>query len=271
MNILITGATGSLGTVLVDICLHRGYHPIGIGHSEKRTKELELKYPQIPIYAIDIYNRDDLDKIVNKHSIDYIVHTAAMKHIGICEKNPTRAVDVNINGSRNIIDIAYSHKVQNVIAVSTDKAINPSCVYGSTKLIMEKLMLENDYSVIQGVNFFFSSGSVLDIWQKCKDRSEPIKININNTVRYFVDVKDVAVKILDNLDTRGKYIHLDTCYRIHLHDLAKGFCEYHNYDHTDDYHPISAEKTIEEIPEEIHVRNIGVSDIKLMLEKYYGH
>ena len=210
MTILITGITGSLGTALVEEGIKRGHHIIGVAHSEKRNKLMQLQYPDIELYAADISDGEALDKISSKCNVDYIVHCAAMKYIDICENNPTRAVDVNINGSRNIINSAYRHGVKNVIAVSTDKAINPSCVYGSTKLLMEKMMLENNYSVIQGVNFFFSSGSVLEIWQRAKDKQEPIKVNTNNTVRYFIDAADVASKILDNLSIHGEYLNLDS-------------------------------------------------------------
>ena len=182
MTILITGITGSLGTALVEEGIKRNHHIIGVAHSEKRNKLMQLQYPNIELHAADISDGEALDRIISRCNVDYIVHCAAMKYIDICENNPTRAVDVNINGSRNIINSAYRHGVKNVIAVSTDKAINPSCVYGSTKLLMEKMMLENNYSVIQGVNFFFSSGSVLEIWQRAKDKQEPIKVNTNNII-----------------------------------------------------------------------------------------
>ena len=165
MTILITGGTGFLGRSLLRECLNNDMDVVALSHSEIRDKELQLEHPEVKSYCVDISTDGEiLDRIVEQNRVEYIVHCAAMKHIGICENNPTKAIEVNINGSRNIISVAKKNKVKNIIAVSTDKAINPSCVYGSTKLLMEKVMLENGFSVIQGENFFFSSCSVLEIW-----------------------------------------------------------------------------------------------------------
>ena len=175
MNILITGGTGFLGRHIIERCLSKGHTVVSLSHSEIREKEAQLKYPDVSFYSVDIsHNKAVLDRIVKNHDIDYIIHAAAMKYIGICEDNPTRTVEVNVDGSRNIIDVAVDNGVKNVIAVSTDKAINPTSVYGSSKLLMEKMMLENNFSVIQGVNFFFSTGSVLDLWEGFRRKEKPI-------------------------------------------------------------------------------------------------
>jgi len=271
MTILITGGTGFLGRSLLRECLNNDMDVIVLSHSEIRDKEMQLEHPEVKSYCMDIStNIEILDRIVEQNNVEYIVHCAAMKHIGICEANPTKAIEVNINGSRNIISVAKKNKVKNVIAVSTDKAINPSCVYGSTKLLMEKIMIENDFSVIQGVNFFFSSGSVLEIWHNCIKNKKPIKVNVNDTVRYFVSVRDVAKKILENLDTKSSYISLDSCYRIKLHNLAEAFCGYHDVYKTEDYVPISAEKIVEEIPD--GTRNIyepDITELKVIICRHY--
>ena len=271
MNILITGGTGFLGRHIISKCIVSGHNVVSLSHSEAREKEVQLKYPDVSFYAADIsHNKDIIDSVEKKHNIDYIIHAAAMKYIGICENNPTRTVQVNIDGSRNIIEIAKNNGVKNVIAVSTDKAINPTSVYGSSKFLMEKLMLENGFSVIQGVNFFCSTGSVLDLWENFKNEGKEIGVNVEDTTRYFVNANDVADKILENLDTHGEYLSLDECYRVSLHDLAKAFCEYNDYYKTKDYVSISAEKTIEEIPENVSIINANVDTIKSLLHEYYS-
>lgn len=271
MSILITGGSGFLGKSLLRECQSQGKEAVVISHSEIRDQEIKIKYPKVKSYCMDIStNIDILDRVVSQHNIEYIIHCAAMKHIGICEKNPTKAIEVNIHGSKNVIDVAKKNKVNNVIAISTDKAIGPSCVYGSTKFLMEKIMLENGFSIIQGVNFFFSHGSVLELWDQCVTNKSSIKVNTNNTVRYFVDIQDVSKKILDNLETKSSYINLDRCYRITLHDLAKAFCEYHNYYEMEDYVSISAEKIVEEIPEEIKdIYEPNMEELKLIIDNHY--
>lgn len=270
MNILITGGTGFLGRHIIERCLSKGHTVVSLSHSEIREKEAQLKYPDVSFYSVDIsHNKAVLDRIVKNHDIDYIIHAAAMKYIGICEDNPTRTVEVNVDGSRNIIDVAVDNGVKNVIAVSTDKAINPTSVYGSSKLLMEKMMLENNFSVIQGVNFFFSTGSVLDLWEGFRRKEKPIGINPSDTIRYFVGASDVADKILERLDTHGEYLSLDECYRVSLHNLAEAFCQYHDYHNTKEYIPVSAEKDIEEVPENVTIMEADIDKLKEMISDYY--
>ena len=271
MTILVTGGTGFLGRSLLRECANRGMKAVVASHSEIRDKEMKMEHPEVPSYCMDISANDKiLNRVIEQHNVEYIIHCAAMKHIGICEDNPTKAIEVNINGSKNVIDAAKKHQVRNVVAVSTDKAINPSCVYGSTKFLMEKIMIEHGFSVIQGVNFFFSSGSVLEIWDNCVKNKSPIKVNTNDTTRFFVDVADVANKILDNLETQSSYINLDQCYRVTLHNLAKAFGEYHGFYETEDYVSISAEKIIEEVPDGIaDIQDPTEEDLKQIIDNHY--
>ena len=142
-NILITGATGFLGGELIEECLKRNYKPIAIGHSEHRTIRTIERFPDLPIYCLDISsNKNQIKKIIDKHNIEYVVHAAALKHVSICEANPSRATEINVIGSKNIIDLCLEKEIKNAIAVSTDKAINPINVYGRTKYIMERMFLE---------------------------------------------------------------------------------------------------------------------------------
>jgi len=225
-NILITGATGSLGWELIKECLRKNYKPIAIGHSEHRIVRTIERFPGLSIYCLDIsQHKNQIKKIIDRHNIEYIVHSAALKHVSICEANPSRAAEINIIGSKNIIEASLEKGIKNAIAVSTDKAINPINVYGRTKYIMEKMFLENNYSVCRGVNFLFSAGSVLDIWNSQITHNRPMTVNKKNTTRFFADTEDVASKIIDNLDLHNKIIYPDECYKINLHDLADSFCE----------------------------------------------
>jgi FlaA1/EpsC-like NDP-sugar epimerase len=270
MNILITGATGTLGAEVVKSCLERGYSPVAIGHSEKRAQSLKIKFTNVPLYCTDILNIEQIENVVQKHNIDYVIHAAAMKNIGICENNPGRAIDVNIIGSRNIINACKKFEIKNMIAVSTDKAINPLCVYGCTKLLMERLVIENGYSIIQGVNFLFSSGSVLYLWDKAKKANKPLLVNTQNTTRYFIKTSEIANKILDSLNIKGKYIKLEKCYKVKLHDLAKAFGHYHGYNNFSDYYSASVEKITEEVPENVNIIETDIHLLKNLIKEHYG-
>ena len=271
LTILITGITGFLGTRVAQEALSKGFDVVGLSHSEIRDKEFNSLLPNVKTYSVDIaHDSEVIDSIVKKHKVDYIVHTAAMKHVGVCESNPTKAIDVNVLGSKALAYCALRNNVKNIIAVSTDKSINPSCVYGSTKFLMEKLMLEMGYSVFQGVNFFFSTGSVLDLWDSCRKNKEPLGVNTTNMVRYFVDAKDVAAKIIENLDNKGSNLCLDTCYKVTIHDLYEAYSAYHRYSSKKDYVSTSAEKLIEELPDGATVIDATFEILINKLREYYG-
>lgn len=272
-NFLITGATGFLGNELIRQLSHNKDNVIiGLGHSEKRIQIATARFTDTIFYCLDLaYDVDQLDFIIKKHNIEYIIHCAAMKHVGICEKNPYRAIEVNIIGSKNLLDAYVNYNIRNIIGVSSDKAINPTCVYGSTKLMMEKMLLEKECSIYRGVNFLFSDGSVLDIWENQKNKNENLKINVDNSVRYFVNIQDVAKTIIQNINTQGQIFYSKDCYRIELHDLAKAFCQFHSYHSTENFHGLKVEKLVEDIPEDMNIINPNIADIQILFEKYYTH
>lgn len=269
-SILITGGTGFLGQEIIKQLCQRDEQVVGLGHSENRLKDNILKFKNIKFYCVDISsNTNEIDEVIKEHQITHIIHSAAMKHVGICEKNPYRAIEVNVIGSKNIIDIAVKNNVKNVIGVSTDKAIKPKCVYGTTKLLMEKMLLEKKYSVFRGVNFLFSDGSVLDLWDRNRRQGKEIGVNVKNTIRYFVSIENVASQILENLDNNGVSFFPEYCYKVYLRDLAKAFCKYHDYYKTVDYHDSSVEKIEEDIPDNMKVFETNVEKITSLFEKHY--
>ena len=268
-NVLITGVTGFLGRNLAAKLIEENYNVVGIAHSEKRILESWYRFAGFPIHCLDIaHDKNQLDYIVKKNKIDLIIHCAAMKHVGLCEKNPYRAVEVNVLGSKNVIDVAYDNNVENVVGVSTDKSINPVCVYGCSKMLMEKMFIEKGYPICRGVNFLFSDGSVLDIWKKQKESGVPINVNSSNTVRYFTTIGQFINLILDTLTKKEVIVNPSSCYKIKLHDLAQAFCELHDHSSVEqNYDNPESEKIVEEIPEGISVIDTTVEEIKTILKK----
>jgi UDP-N-acetylglucosamine 4,6-dehydratase/5-epimerase len=269
-TVLITGATGFLGKKITQSFLERGYKVIGTGHSEEKIKKFERSFGNIvPIYQIDIssdYYR--IKNIIKEHSVNYIIHSAALKHVGICENNPSRAVDVNIVGSQNIIKAAIECDVENVIGISTDKAVNPSCTYGITKKIMEEMLLEHNFGIFQGVNFLFSTGSVLDIWDDLRNSNKPILVN-KNAKRFFSSLEQVCNKIIESLDVRGIF-SIDECYEISISDLQKAYAKYHNFFKHGEYIPLSVEKQEEDLSlKNIKINNLKTDEIVCLFENYY--
>src|SRR5262249_3722739 len=135
--VLITGGTGSFGRKFAEIVL-REYRPkklIVFSRDELKQHELRQLYPEAPnsplrFFLGDVRDRERLERAF--HGVDIVVHAAALKQVPACEYNPFEAVLTNIMGAKNIIDAAIDQKVPRVLALSTDKAVNPVNLYGAT-------------------------------------------------------------------------------------------------------------------------------------------
>lgn len=156
-TILVTGGTGSFGQKFVEIMLaeHRPKKLIIYSRDELKQHEMRVRgfdHPALRYFIGDV--RDGSRLLRALHDVDIVVHAAALKQVPACEYNPLEAVKTNINGAANIIDAAIDAGVRKVLALSTDKAVNPVNLYGATKLVAEKLFVQaNAYSGQSGTRF----------------------------------------------------------------------------------------------------------------------
>jgi UDP-N-acetylglucosamine 4,6-dehydratase len=269
-TVLVTGATGFLGKHLVRHLLKSGYDVVGTGFSERGIKRFEREaIGDVKIYCLDIGSGyTNIKNILENHDVDFIVHAAALKHVGICEDNPSRAATVNIFGSMNVVRAAKECNIKNVIALSTDKSIDPSCTYGMTKKIMEEIFKENNFGIFQGVNFLFSSESVLDVWDQLRENGERILAH-PTAIRYFCTVEQVCDSICNSLDEKGVF-SIDKCYRITISNLREAFSKYHDYWNTGEYEPLDIEKEEEALPlGEIEIYDPSVDEVVSLFENFY--
>ncbi len=177
-TILVTGGTGSFGRKFTEIVLQR-YRPhklIVFSRDELKQHEMRKEFPDstgspMRYFIGDVRDKDRLYRAMK--GVDIVVHAAALKQVPSCEYNPFEAVKTNIIGAQNIIDAAIDSGVKKVIALSTDKAVNPVNLYGATKLCAEKLFVDgNSYSregwcrfaCCRYGNVIGSRGSVLPIF-----------------------------------------------------------------------------------------------------------
>jgi len=143
--ILITGGTGSFGKKFTEIIFKR-YKPkkvIILSRDEFKQSEMAKVFPE-PRYPIRFFLGDvrDKDRLYRAfRGVDYVVHAAALKQVPALEYNPTEAVKTNVEGADNIVDAAIDAGVKKVVALSTDKAVNPINLYGATKLVAEKIFI----------------------------------------------------------------------------------------------------------------------------------
>jgi len=142
--ILLTGGTGSFGQKFTGIMLEK-YKPKTIRiFSRDELKQWEMartfdNNPRLRFFIGDVRDRDRLERAMD--SADIVVHAAALKQVPLCEYNPFEAVKTNIIGAQNIIDASIDHNIEKVMAISSDKAVNPVNLYGATKMCMEKLFI----------------------------------------------------------------------------------------------------------------------------------
>ena len=155
-TILITGGTGSFGQQCVETILKTS-HPQAIriySRDELKQQQMQSRFPDAPLRFLigDVRDKERLTRAME--GVDLVVHTAALKQVPACEYNPFEAVKTNIVGAANVIDAAIDCGVQRVLALSTDKAVNPVNLYGATKLCAEKLFVQgNAYAGLTGTRF----------------------------------------------------------------------------------------------------------------------
>jgi len=189
-SILITGGTGSLGKHLTKTILERWPNVkrlVIFSRDEQKQFQMnqefpESKYPALRYFIGDVRDVDRL-KMAFK-GIEYVIHAAAMKHIHIAEYNPMECVKTNVLGAENVINAALEVGVQNVVALSTDKAAAPINLYGATKLCSDKLFVSANnikgknpikFSVVRYGNVMGSNGSVIPFFMnKRKEGVLPI-------------------------------------------------------------------------------------------------
>lgn len=155
-TILVTGGTGSFGRTFIELALreHRPKKLIVFSRDELKQSEMQRHFQAscLRYFIGDVRDVDRLRRAM--HGVDIVVHAAAMKQVPACEYNPIEAVKTNVIGAANIIEAAIDAGVQKVLAISTDKAVNPVNLYGASKLCAEKLFVQgNSYSGTDGARF----------------------------------------------------------------------------------------------------------------------
>src|SRR3954471_23754585 len=214
-SILITGGTGSLGKHLTKNLLER-YPMIKrlVIFSRDEQKQFEMaqtystaKYPAIRYFIGDVRDGHRLEKAFK--DVDYVIHTAAMKHVPIAEYNPMECVKTNILGAENIINACLETSVEEVVALSTDKAAAPINLYGATKLASDKLFIASNnirgtnpikFSVCRYGNFMGSNGSVIPFFLK-KRKDGVLPITDPCMTRFNISLDEGVDMVLHALET----------------------------------------------------------------------
>ncbi len=198
--ILVTGGTGSFGKKFIEMML-KEYQPSKvIVFSRDELKQHEMRasgfdHPNLRYFIGDIRDRDRLTRAM--FGVDVVVHAAALKQVPACEYNPMEAIKTNILGSSNVIDASLDAGVERVIALSTDKAVNPVNLYGATKLAAEKLFVQSNYyaggkatrfACVRYGNVVGSRGSVVPVFIKQR-QSGMVTITDERMTRFWISLE----------------------------------------------------------------------------------
>lgn len=254
-RVLITGAGGSIGSELARQLLSGGAERIYLfGHGENSIyqihRELLLLQSEgvgeratiVPIIG-DIVDRDYARYIIGATKADVVFHCAAYKHVPMMEENPIAAVENNIFGTLNLLDACLAHNVERFVLISTDKAVDPVSVYGWTKEICEKLVMEAAESIkdkfapgalnpcymfVRFANVLGSRGSILPLFMEQIKNGGPITVTTKNMERYFMTIPEACSLVLETggVGANGCSYLLDMGEPIKIVDLAESLIRF---------------------------------------------
>ncbi len=235
-TILITGGTGSFGNAFTTYVLEH-YNPKKIiiySRDEYKQFLMADKYKKyqgrLRFFLGDVRDKDRLRRAFD--SVDYVIHAAALKQVPACEYNPMEAVRTNTNGAMNIVDAALDCGVRRVVALSTDKAVNPVNLYGGTKLVSDKLFIAaNAYAGIKDVCFSIvrygnvagSRGSVIPFFQNIvANGGKELPITDYRMTRFWISLEqgvELVIKALQ--EARGGETFISKIPSFRITDLAQ--------------------------------------------------
>jgi len=274
-KILITGCAGSIGQeIFLSLINLKVKKIIGLDKNEEtiaalkiNLKKNKLNNDKYELKLFDVCNIENCNFLLKEEKFDIVFHAAAYKHVDIVEENPTTAIFNNIIGLHNIIDSSAKNGVDNFVFVSTDKAVNPSNIMGSTKrygeLIVKfyKKLSGRKYISVRFGNVIGSSGSLLQILKKQLVAGGPITLTHPEATRYFMTIKEAVSLVLKSttLNDNGDIYVLKMGDPINIYKLMKDFLKNNN----------SKEKT--ETNDGIEIKTIGLRPgEKLHEELFYN-
>jgi len=235
-SILVSGSCGTVGSELVkQLLMDDVYAPkevIGIDNNESALffqDQENLKDTRAHSYVIDIRDRDALTNITK--GVDIIFHCAAMKHVILSERSPDQCIQTNINGVDNIIYAANANSVEKVIFTSSDKAVNPTNVMGTSKLMGERLMTAaNSHKKDKGPvfastrfgNVLGSNGSVIPIFHNQIAKGGPVTLTHRDMTRFVMSIQESVRLVIDSaLLAQGGEVFITKMPVVRIEDLAK--------------------------------------------------
>lgn len=232
--ILITGGTGSFGKAFVKHALEHlnPYKVIVYSRDELKQSEMqaEIDDSRVRYFIGDVRDKERLFRAVRGNGVTHLIHAAALKQVPAAEYNPFECIKTNINGTQNVIDVCIDCQVHKAILLSTDKAVEPINLYGSTKLCAEKLWIAaNNYggdrfSVVRYGNVVGSRGSVIPLFAKLAKEKKTLPITHQDMTRFIITLSQSVQFVVDSFDKmQGREIFVPYLYSAYVVDIAQCF------------------------------------------------
>lgn len=231
--ILVTGGTGSFGKKFIEIILAE-YNPKKvIVYSRDELKQHTMRvagftHPNLRYFIGDVRDLPRLQRAVQ--GVDIVVHAAALKQVPACEYNPNEAIKTNIIGSSNVVDAALDAGVSKVLALSTDKAVNPVNLYGATKLAAEKLIVQSNayaggresrFSCVRYGNVIGSRGSVVPVFLKQREDGH-LTITDERMTRFWLSLEQGVRFVIQAIESmEGGEVFVPKIPSTRIIDLAR--------------------------------------------------
>ena len=235
-TILITGGTGSFGKAFTRYVLEHYSPKKIIIYSRAEFKQFMMQnefkehISKLRFFIGDVRDKERLVRAFK--GVDYVVHAAAMKQVPACEYNPSEAIKTNIHGAQNVIDAALDTDVKKVVALSTDKAVNPVNLYGGTKLVSDKLFIAANayagdkdicFSIVRYGNVAGSRGSVIPFFHNIiKNGGTELPITDYRMTRFWISLQqgvELVIKALE--EAKGGETFISKIPSFKITDLAQ--------------------------------------------------
>ncbi|KXB08196.1 flagellin modification protein FlmA [candidate division MSBL1 archaeon SCGC-AAA382N08] len=231
-TILLTGGTGSFGNKFTELLL-KNYTPKSLrifSRGEHKQREMKNKFDsnRLRFFIGNVRDKERLHRAMN--GVDIVVHAAALKQIPAAEYNPLETIKTNIRGAENVINAALDNDVERVMAISTDKAVNPVNLYGATKLCAERLFVQSNSYVGKGKtkiscvrygNVLGSRGSVVPLFLKQKKSGE-LTITDERMTRFWITLEQGINFVINSIERmEGGEVFVPKIPSMKIVDLAK--------------------------------------------------
>jgi FlaA1/EpsC-like NDP-sugar epimerase len=230
--VLVTGAAGTVGREILDqLVMHEPRAVIGIDNNESAVFFLEHEfapYEDVSLALADISDVNSLTAMME--AVDIVIHTAALKHVGLCERAPRAAIQTNILGTQNVIQAALAAGVERVFFTSSDKGVNPTNVMGTSKLMAERLMTAANAQSRSGRTIFASSrfgnvlgsrGSVIPLFKRQIAAGGPVTLTDPGMTRFIMTLPEAVALVTEALFlARGGEVFVTKMPVCRIEDLA---------------------------------------------------